>query len=315
MQQIQSRLFSFFFFPCFLFLSACGQSQIKPTDIPDITPVSEIEKQGSDCSQIGQSRISPKDKAVVMCVPAGEFIMGASDGDPLAGDNEKPQHRVLLNAYWIDQTEVTNAEFARCMADGDCQPKIYETSALTYTPYSIHPDYQNHPAFIYIASDAADYCRWAGKRLPTEAEWEKAARGTDGRLFPWGDTLDCSRANYYICNHIPEYDPKGPRCGYSSYCRTARVEDYPTGASPYGVLNMSGNVWEWVSDWYAEDYYPHSPYANPQGPEEGEFQVRRGGGSTSLGADLRITSRASGKGEHYFDGQMGFRCAESSANP
>jgi formylglycine-generating enzyme required for sulfatase activity len=93
------------------------------------------------------------------------------------------------------------------------------------------------------------------------------------------------------------------------------VEDYLTGASPYGVLNMSGNVWEWVSDWYAEDYYSHSPYENPQGPEKGEFQVRRGGGSTSLAADLRITTRASGKGEHYFDGQMGFRCAESSANP
>jgi eukaryotic-like serine/threonine-protein kinase len=312
MQKFPSGIFLLLFFACSLLLPACGQVSSISTTTPDISTTVITAKPDPGCVKAGQSRISPKDKAVMMCVPAGEFIMGASETDPEAGEDEKPQHRVLLNAFWIDQTEVTNADFARCMTDGDCQPKIYETSALTYTPYSIHPDYQNHPALIYIASDAADYCRWAGKRLPTEAEWEKAARGTEGRLYPWGNRLDCTRANYYICNHVLEYDPKGPRCGYSSYCRTASVEDYPTGASPYGVLNMSGNVWEWVSDWYSEDYYSRSPYENPQGPEEGEFQVRRGGGSTSLAADLRITTRASGKGEHYYDGQMGFRCAQSS---
>jgi eukaryotic-like serine/threonine-protein kinase len=267
----------------------------------------------AECSQIGQSRVSPDDGVEMVCIPAGEFIMGASDADTLASNNEKPQHTVYLDAYWIDRTEITNANFAKCLKEGACHPRIYDTSALTYIPYSVHPNYQDHPALIYEAVDAADYCQWAGRRLPSEAEWEKAARGTDGRMYPWGNTLDCSMANYYICNNAPQYDPKGPRCGYSSYCRTNRVDDYPAGASPYGVLNMAGNVWEWVSDWYSPEYYANSPSLNPRGPETGEYQVRRGGGCTSLGADLRVTSRASGKGEHYFDGQMGFRCAADIA--
>ncbi len=184
--------------------------------------------------------------------------MGAAETDTLADENEKPQHTLYVDAFWIDRTEVTNAAYIRCIQADVCHPNNFETTALTYIPYSVHPDFQSHPALIYLADDAADYCRWAGKRLPTEAEWEKAARGTDGRTYPWGEELDCSKADYYICNHVPDYDPKNPRCGYSSYCRTARVDDYPAGASPYGVLNMAGNVWEWVSDWYSEDYFASS---------------------------------------------------------
>jgi formylglycine-generating enzyme required for sulfatase activity len=261
------------------------------------------------CVRAGQIRVSPVDGTVQVCVPSGTFLMGAEDADPLAGDDEKPAHPVYLPSYWIDKTEITNAQYLRCMTAGMCHPQIYETSALTYTPYSVHPDYQDHPALIYIYDDAADYCRWAGRRLPTEAEWEKASRGSDGRMYPWGNEQDCSHADYYICNHVPEYDPRGPRCGYSSYCRTAPVTDYPAGASPYGALNMSGNVWEWVSDFYSPDYYRICPVINPTGPTKGEFHTRRGGGATSLAADLRVTVRASGKGEHYYDGQMGFRCA------
>jgi formylglycine-generating enzyme required for sulfatase activity len=241
--------------------------------------------------------------------------MGAAETDPEANENEKPQHKVYLDAFWIDRTEVTNASYAQCLADGACHPKVYETTAVTFIPYSIHPDYQDHPALIYEADDAANYCQWSGRRLPTEAEWEKAARGTDGRFYPWGDSLNCSKANYYICDNAPKYDPKGPRCGYSSFCRTARVDAYPDGASPYGALNMSGNVWEWVSDWYSPDYFLHSPANNPHGPDVGEYKVRKGGGSTSLAADLRISTRSSGEGQHYFDGQMGFRCAINSPAP
>ncbi|MCB0174490.1 MAG: SUMF1/EgtB/PvdO family nonheme iron enzyme [Anaerolineae bacterium] len=266
------------------------------------------------CTVIGQTWTSPIDGVELVCVPAGEFLMGAAETDLQADDDEKPQHQVYLDAFWIDRTEVTNANFLKCIDEGACQPEIFELSALTYTPYAVHPDYQDFPVLLYEVDVAAAYCQWAGRRLPTEAEWEKAARGTDGRRYPWGNTdLDCTKASYFGCeNTLKPYDATGPRCGYSSYCRTTRVDDYLAGASPYGALNMVGNVWEWVADKYSPTYYAHSPSQNPTGPSEGEFGVRRGGGTKSLSSDLRVTSRASGQGHHYFDGQMGFRCAVSA---
>jgi formylglycine-generating enzyme required for sulfatase activity len=242
--------------------------------------------------------------------------MGAAADDPQAHDNEKPQHEVFLDAFWMDRTEVTNVNFAKCIADGACRPEVYELSAKTYTPYAVHPDYLDFPALLHEADVAAAYCQWAGRRLPTEAEWEKAAHGTEVRRYPWGNDLDCSKANYYECTPTPQTDdPNGPRCGYSGRCRTVRVDDYLAGASPYGVLNLAGNVWEWVADWYAPDYYATSPTSNPTGPDEGDFKVLRGGGSKSLPRDLRVTTRVSGEPQHYFDGQIGFRCAVSVVRP
>jgi formylglycine-generating enzyme required for sulfatase activity len=269
------------------------------------------------CTEIGQTKISPVDGVMLVCVPAGEFLMGAADTDPLANDDEKPQHKVYLNAFWMDRTEVTNANFTRCMDDGACRPEVFEVSAMTYTPYSVHPAYQDFPVLLYEPDVAAAYCRWAGRQLPTEAQWEKAARGTDGRTYPWGnEEIDCTRASYLGCdNTLKPYDPAGPRCGYSSFCRTTSVDAYLAGASPYGALNMVGNVWEWVADWYSPTYYAVSPARNPTGPTAGEFGVRRGGGTKSLPSDLRVTSRASGGGHHYFDGQMGFRCAAKAVAP
>lgn len=278
-----------------------------PSDLPVL-----IKQEPPPCAETGQTWISPADGREMVCVPSGEFIMGASASDVLAGEDEKPQHTVFLDAYWIDKTEVTNAEYARCMQEGACQPEIYDTAIVTYIPYAVHPDYQSHPALIYISDDAMDYCRWAKRRLPTEAEWEKAARGTDGRTYPWGEELDCEKANYYLCDNRPEPDPDNPPCGYSSFCTTRIVDSQISGISPYGAYHMSGNVWEWVSDWYSTDYFSYSPHMNPIGPETGEFRVRKGGGAGSLAKDLRASSRASGKGEHYFDGQMGFRCAADS---
>ena len=298
-------------------MPACLQQEnaTKPEVPSSPTPDSNLP---GECTHIGQTWTSPVDGVTLVCVPAGEFLMGASDSDPLAITNEKPPHRVTLDAYWIDRTEVTNAEFAKCLDAGVCHPQVYETTAQTFIPYAVHPNYKNYPAFLYEYQASADYCQWVGRRLPTEAEWEKAARGTDGRLYPWGNTaLDCSLANYYLCdttvNSTP--DPTGPRCGYSSSCKTTPVDAYPNGVSPYGALNMSGNVWEWVSDWYQPDYYVDSPIHNPQGPTTGDYRVIRGGGANSLSQDLRITRRASGAPEHYLDSQLGFRCAADTSNP
>jgi eukaryotic-like serine/threonine-protein kinase len=288
--------------------------QITPTH-PANTPLpAATSPPGPACTQIGPTWISPVDGVTLVCVPAGEFLMGATDNDPQAQDNEKPQHRVYLDAFWIDRIEVTNANFAKCMADGACRPEIYEVSASTYIPYAVHPDYQDFPALLYEAEAAAAYCQWASRRLPLEAEWEKAARGTEVRAYPWGNDLDCTKANYAECHPVAKGEDT-PRCGSTPHCRTSRVDDYPAGATFYGALNMAGNVWEWVADWYAPDYYAHSPTRNPTGPQEGDFRVRRGGGSKSRTQELRVTTRASGTPQHYFDGQMGFRCAASAFRP
>ncbi len=300
-------------------VSACRPATALPEAISN-TPTGQISPSANipgKCTQPGRYWVSPVDGATLVCVPAGKFLMGASDSDPLAADNEKPQHTVYLDAYWIDRTEVTNAQFAKCMAAGICHPKVYETTAQSYIPYAVHPAYQDYPAFLYEYEAAAAYCQWVGRRIPTEAEWEKAARGTDGRLYPWGNDLDCSHANYFVCNEFVNKtpDPTGPRCGYSDSCKTSQVDAYPLGASPYGVLNMAGNVWEWVSDWYQADYYANSPASNPVGPAAGDYRVIRGGGANSLSQDLRVTRRASGEPQHYLDGQLGLRCAMSAGNP
>jgi formylglycine-generating enzyme required for sulfatase activity len=286
----------------FLFV-ACG-----PTAVSTKTVAST-----SGCTAIGQTWVSPTDGVTLVCVPAGKFLMGAGEDDPLARDSEKPQHEVNLDAYWIDRTEVTNINFGKCLAAGACHPKQYETSAEGYIPYSVHPDTQNYPALIYESEPAVEYCQWAGRRLPSEAEWEKAARGTDARIYPWGNNpLDCDLANDYACGSAISTEP---RCGNSEHCKTDPVDSHPTSASPYGALNMSGNVWEWVADWYQADYYSQSPADNPRGPATGDFRVIRGGGATSISQDLRVTRRASGEPEHYMDGQMGFRCAMDSGHP
>ena len=178
-----------------MFAAACAGSTLPPLAVeptksttqttlthPANTPLPTTIEPRPTCTEIGQTWTAPADGVILVCVPAGEFLMGAADDDPLAEDDEKPQHRVYLDAFWIERTEVTNANFAKCMAEGACRPQVYELSAKTYTPYAIHPDYQDFPALLYKADVAAAYCQWAGRRLPTEAEWEKAARGTDGGI-------------------------------------------------------------------------------------------------------------------------------------
>jgi eukaryotic-like serine/threonine-protein kinase len=249
---------------------------------PTNTPVPPPNTSVPATLQAGSTQVAPQDGMVMDYVPAGGFWMGSTDADSSAAADEKPQHIVSLDAYWIDQTDVTASMYAKCVATGQCQAAGCHTESK----------YDNHPAVCVDWSNALAYCRWAGRRLPTEAEWEKAARGTDGRLHPWGnDAPSPTLANYSL-----------------NVNDTTEVGKYPAGASPYGALDMAGNVWQWVNDWYGEKYYSTSPASNPPGPDSGTTKVVRGTGwsysSDPLRAALRnkdVTTTAT----H----DIGFRCA------
>jgi formylglycine-generating enzyme required for sulfatase activity len=256
---------------------------------------------------IGSTKVSARDGMELVYVPAGDFIMGAdadegyedclkftTECDRDSFTDEIPIHTVYLDSYWIDKTEVTNAMFAKCEAAGKCYSHL--KNSLARTSYYKDPLFDNYPVINVTWNDAAAYCAWAERRLPTEAEWEKAARGEDGKMYPWGDEV-----------------PIGSLLNYNRFIGdTTSVGTYPDGASDYGALDMAGNVLEWVNDWYDSlYYYRDSSRSNPQGPDGGAgYKVIRGGSFVDLRYVVRSANRVRGH-PGFSDSTIGFRCALS----
>jgi len=216
---------------------------------------------------------NPISSMELVYVPAGEFLMGSTTNDTNRDANEEPQHRIYLDAFWISKTQVTNGMFTVCVSSGSCK---YSVSAAT-NPNYFDPLFANHPV-VYVAWDMAQtYCGWTGGRLPTEAEWEKAARGPNGAKYPWGE--DQPREKFINVNNF--------------IGNTTVSGIFPYGKSFYGALDMGGNVREWVSDWYDPNYYQNSPTSNPQGPETGESKVLKGASYSNPIRYARPASRLS----------------------
>ncbi len=216
-------------------------------------------------------------------IPGGSFVMGGGEEA-----DEQPAHRVFVSAFSIDRDEVTEAEYAQCVAKKKCAPhQFVETGNLPVTNVSFE--------------EAQTFCRSLGKRLPTEAEWERAARGDDGRIFPWGNQPDCMQANF------GNFEGEG-RCPQNPG-RPVAVGSF-AGASPFGVRDLAGNVWEWVADRYQKDYYAISPAKDPSGPARGALRSVRSGACCSMFGLPRAQNRLAFPPE-YRDIDLGFRCAAS----
>jgi formylglycine-generating enzyme required for sulfatase activity len=260
-----------------------------PTNTPTLTPKPTDTPRSivTPTLGIGSTRIAPIDGATMVYVPAGEFVMGSNDYD-----DEKPPHTVYLDAFWIDKYEVTNALYKKCVDAGKCSPPS-ESKSYTRRSYYGNTQYDNYPVIYVTWENANQYCTWANKKLPTEAQWEKAARGTDGRIYPWGNTFDKN-----LLNSVE--GGKGD---------TTAVGSYPAGASPYGAMDMAGNVWEWVADWYDANYYKNSASRNPTGPTSGLYRVLRGGSWDSDSLVVRAAYRHLSV-PVYRGSDVGFRCAQ-----
>jgi sulfatase modifying factor 1 len=227
------------------------------------------------------------DGAPMVLVPAGEFTMGSEQGD----DDEQPLHRIVLDSFYLDTFEVTNGRFAKFVEAIQSEPPWGFADQATPV---VHAD---RPVRWVNWMEALGYCLWAGKRLPTEAEWEKAARGTDGRVYPWGnDPPTAAHAVFGLPEGAETVSPIGNR---------------DKGTSPYGVHDLAGNLYEWVTDWYDEEFYTQPPSSNPRGPGEGTAKVQRGGSYINQPYRLRAAFRTKGDPTEH-DPHVGFRCAQDA---
>lgn len=311
---------------------------VTPTPLPTLTPTPFA---GSEI------RLGPNEQLAVF-VPAGEFLMGMDSGKADAA----PAHTVYLDSFWIDKFEVTNIKYRRCVDAGGCtapntkalpasqngvssmDSRAQDTPTLIMARGWDNTYYSNYPVINVTWEQADAYCRWTGGRLPTEAEWEKAARGTDGRVFPWGTEepytvyrsiedgsiipestpvvivpVQTQRKHRAVINSIEAYVAYLQLNFLSRFEAPQEVGSYPDGISPYGALDMAGNVWEYVSDWYDKTFYANSPLKNPTGPETGTLHIVRGGSWWSDNSTIhtydRVNTTANGVGIFT----VGFRCA------
>jgi len=257
----------------------------------------------------GTVKTARYDSMPQMLIPAGEFVMGADDDDAHGRVAESPPHKVYLDAYWIDRHEVTNAQYVKFLnqkAKGNLR-QVYSycdignpVCRITYVSSTglceVKEKDRRLPVVAVSRQGAWAYARHMRRRLPTEAEWEKAARGVDQRTFPWGEDFDRGKANY----------------GDGGIMRTTPVDAYPDGVSPYGAWDMAGNVFDWVADWYHEHHYATAGSDNPLGPDSGTFRVLRGGSHWFDATLMRSSNR-----EPYHplstDVDIGFRCARDGA--
>ena len=280
-----------------------------PTNTPEPTPTPTLAP--------GDKTTREKDGMTMVYVPGGEFTLGMNTAEQYANCEKffyscnpgefsiDTTRTVKLDSFWIDQMEVTYAQFAKCVEAGICElTNGQATRCVTLGncdmtkladgwSASIKPEYLDHPVVNVNWLDAERYCDWVGARLPTSSEWEAAARGTDGRIYPWGNESPYKTLLNY--NHTGD---------------TTVVGSYPEGASPYGALDMAGNVSEWVSDWYSDDYYVLADPNNPQGAATGEYRIMRGSSWFDWDADVALSVFTVHRPQNY-DILYGFRCAAS----
>ena len=309
-------------------------SEITPTLTSTHTPTLTLTISSTPTALSGGqtivTRVSPKDGMVQVYVPEGEFTMGIdkeTEKKVTDGRNE-PAHQVMLDAFWIDQTEVTNRMFeifvqdtgyvtyaeqiGRALVYDFTDDKWHEMNGAfwrrPFGPGSSITGMEDHPVLQVNWRDAYQYCAWANRRLPTEAEWEKAARGTDGRIYPWGNQPPSGNLLNFKDLAFGSY---GDQTINDTYRFTAPAGSFPDGASPYGALDMAGNAWEWVNDWYDPEYYSDAATHNPTGPVQGEHRVLRGGGY-NLQLFYARTFHRFGRDPEMPSDRYGFRCASSN---